>query len=331
MTNNTIFLCHASEDKLAVLEVYNRLKAEGLSPWIDKIDLLPGQRWDEEIPRIIKTSAFVLIFFSEKSASKRGYVQKEFELALQTLQEIPERQIYIIPVRLNNCQIPQRFSHLHYCDLFEKGGTDRVIETIKTQFRVLSHKSSVELPLADKKKITRRRKATSPKALSVLTNDKEWQWVVNLSLGYSAYLKFSASIHMMSTKDYINLTEMVTVPCQELGLEVSILPKLETTAESALALSETIKSELRLRNTRLSSTFDFLYRIFLLLNSNNHTIPWSQEELQEGQKTLELLARNSGLLDHYSQRLIKSLLNGDMSEKQRESELHIIIKWASQH
>ena len=34
-----IFLCHASEDKQQVREVYQRLKAEGFEPWLDEEDL----------------------------------------------------------------------------------------------------------------------------------------------------------------------------------------------------------------------------------------------------------------------------------------------------
>src|SRR4030095_2750764 len=100
-----IFLCHASEDRLQVEAVYERLRALGWQPWMDKMDLLPGQRWQQEIPRILKKSDFILIFFSRYSVAKRGYVQREFKLALETLQEIPEHQIHTIPIRLNECDI----------------------------------------------------------------------------------------------------------------------------------------------------------------------------------------------------------------------------------
>jgi TIR domain len=38
------FLCHASDDKAHVREVYHRLRTgEGFEPWLDEEDLLPGQ------------------------------------------------------------------------------------------------------------------------------------------------------------------------------------------------------------------------------------------------------------------------------------------------
>ncbi|MBI5839508.1 MAG: toll/interleukin-1 receptor domain-containing protein [Chloroflexi bacterium] len=42
-----VFLCHASQDKPIVRELYQRLNAEGwIDPWLDEEKLLPGQDWD---------------------------------------------------------------------------------------------------------------------------------------------------------------------------------------------------------------------------------------------------------------------------------------------
>src|SRR4051812_22751668 len=91
-SNNSrrVFLCHASEDKAPVRRAYDQLKSAGFAPWLDEKDLLPGQDWEEEIPRALKASVAVLVFLSRTSVSKRGYVQREFRLAFDTLQEIPQ-------------------------------------------------------------------------------------------------------------------------------------------------------------------------------------------------------------------------------------------------
>ncbi|MEL7118753.1 MAG: TIR domain-containing protein [Bacteroidota bacterium] len=127
---NRIFLCHASEDKPQVMKYYHQLKAADFNPWMDKMDLLPGQNWRREIPKAIQSARFIIVFFSQHSVSKRGYVQREFKLALDTLEEIPYEQIYVIPVRLEVCDIPPSFGDIHYVDLFEKGGFDFVIKAI---------------------------------------------------------------------------------------------------------------------------------------------------------------------------------------------------------
>jgi|APSaa5957512622_1039677.scaffolds.fasta_scaffold27926_2 hypothetical protein len=51
-----VFLCHSSEDKPAVRELYARLNAEGwIDPWLDEEKLYPGQDWDREIEMGNKT------------------------------------------------------------------------------------------------------------------------------------------------------------------------------------------------------------------------------------------------------------------------------------
>jgi ribosomal protein S27AE len=126
-----IFLCHANEDKPQIRDVYHRLKAEGFQPWLDEEDLLPGQLWNQEIRRALRASDFILIFFSQNSVLKRGYVQREMKLALDTWEEVPEGQIHTIPIRLDVCQIPERFKPFQWVDLFVTGGLERLIRAIR--------------------------------------------------------------------------------------------------------------------------------------------------------------------------------------------------------
>lgn len=133
MNNNRIFICHANEDKKHALEIYYKLKEFGYSPWLDKMDLLPGQDWDKEIRKALKLSRFVLILFSNNSTTKRGYVQREFKLALNTLEEIPEGDIFIIPIKLDNCNIPNSFERIHFINLYEEDSFEKIKKAIVSQ------------------------------------------------------------------------------------------------------------------------------------------------------------------------------------------------------
>ncbi len=116
-----IFLCHANEDKLQVQELYHKLKAAGYHPWLDKYDLLPGQKWRQEIKKLISHPYnLVVVCLSKNSTTKRGMVQREINWALGVLDEIPEDMIYLIPARLEPCQVPGRLSHLQWVDLFDR-------------------------------------------------------------------------------------------------------------------------------------------------------------------------------------------------------------------
>jgi hypothetical protein len=125
-----IFLCHAREDKAQVREVYHQLKALGFVPWLDEVDILPGQDWDYEIERALETSDFVMVFLSTRSVEKVGYVQREFRRALYHAEELPEGFIHTIPVKLDDCAVPRRFSRHQWANLSENGAFDRIVRAL---------------------------------------------------------------------------------------------------------------------------------------------------------------------------------------------------------
>ncbi len=134
-----IFLAHAHEDKAQVRRLYHDLKARGLDPWLDEDDLLPGQIWRDEIPDMIRDADIFLASLSSRSLSKRGYVQNELRTALDAFGERPPGTIYLIPVRLDDCQIPDlqipdrglSLRDIHWLDLDRDDGFDRLIEAIE--------------------------------------------------------------------------------------------------------------------------------------------------------------------------------------------------------
>ena len=133
-----IFLAHASEDKLQVLKLYDRLKARGYKPWLDKKDLIPGQNWRQEIPRAIKRSSIFIACLSQKSVSKQEYVQKEFRLALNKYAETPPGTVYLIPLKLDDCEVPAlqqpelgvNLQDIHWLNYWEPGGFESLVRAI---------------------------------------------------------------------------------------------------------------------------------------------------------------------------------------------------------
>jgi formylglycine-generating enzyme required for sulfatase activity len=114
-----IFLCHSSSDKPTVRELYQKLSAEGwIDVWLDEEKLLPGQDWDYEIERALDKSDAVIVTLSTDSVSKEGYVQKELRFALDIALEKPEGTIFILPVRLDDCERPRRLRPIQGIDYF---------------------------------------------------------------------------------------------------------------------------------------------------------------------------------------------------------------------
>jgi hypothetical protein len=125
-----IFLIHSSADNLAVRELYQRLRADGFDPWLDEEDLLPGQDWRQEILRAVRAADVVLVCLSRNSIGRSGYTQKEIKLALDVADEQPEGSIVVIPVRLEECNIPDRLHNLHGVNLFEEQGYERLVRAL---------------------------------------------------------------------------------------------------------------------------------------------------------------------------------------------------------
>ena len=138
-SKNRIFLAHAREDKPQIRDLYKQLKDHGFDPWLDEIDLMPGQIWKEEIPKAILEAGVFLACLSERSVSKVGYVQSEFRRALSAFGERPPGSIFLIPVRLDECEVPdlqlpdlgRSLKDIQWVDLFVDGGLDRLLQAIE--------------------------------------------------------------------------------------------------------------------------------------------------------------------------------------------------------
>ena len=134
-----IFLAHAKEDEALVTDLYYRLKEKGYEPWLDKEDLLPGQVWRAEIPKAIRSSQIVVACLSNRSVRKQGYVQDEFRMALKTYASKPPGSIYMIPVRLDDCVIPEirqeeyglNLRDIQWLNFFELDGFDKLITALE--------------------------------------------------------------------------------------------------------------------------------------------------------------------------------------------------------
>lgn len=100
------FLSHAKEDAKFIRGLASRLLQDGILPWFDEQELLPGDNWKRTIDEAIEKSDFVLVFLSATSVSKIGYFQRELKYALDQHQLRPEGARYIIPIIIDDCQPP---------------------------------------------------------------------------------------------------------------------------------------------------------------------------------------------------------------------------------
>jgi formylglycine-generating enzyme required for sulfatase activity len=126
-----IFLCHSADDKPAIRQLYTKLRQELYQPWLDEADLIPGQDWAMEIARAVRASDVVVVCLSLTSITKEGFVQKEIKQALDVADEKPEGTIFVVPLRLEDCEVPERLRRWHWVNLFDSDGYEKLLRALR--------------------------------------------------------------------------------------------------------------------------------------------------------------------------------------------------------
>jgi len=98
---------------------------------LDDEELLPGQEWQVEIAKAVRTSDVVLVCLSPRSVAKDGYVQKEIKLALDVADEKPEGTIFVVPLKLEECEVPTRLAKWHWTSLNQERGYVQLLRSLR--------------------------------------------------------------------------------------------------------------------------------------------------------------------------------------------------------
>jgi hypothetical protein len=142
-----IFLAYVEEDLEPVERLASELALRAYHPWVDRQQLLPGQNWPRAIQRAIESADFFLPLFSRNSVSKKGQFQAELRYALDCALRIPLEETFLVPVRLDSCQLPRLITQrVQYVDLFPdwRQGIERLCATVEEAIR---HRNGAQLRL----------------------------------------------------------------------------------------------------------------------------------------------------------------------------------------
>ena len=139
----SVFICYVRDNKEAVVKLYSALKSNGINVWMDLLDLKAGERWERRIREEIQTVDFFIPCFSkEYNARETTYMNEELKQAIEVLRRRSPNKIWCIPVKLNECDIPdddigggETWRSFHYVNLSEdwEGGIQRICETIQPE------------------------------------------------------------------------------------------------------------------------------------------------------------------------------------------------------
>jgi hypothetical protein len=132
-----------------VRELYRRLVGEGwIDVWLDEEKLYPGQDWNYEIELAVEAADAILVCLTKDSVTKEGYVQRELRKVLDQADNKPEGTLFIIPIRLEECEPPRRLRTWHYVDYFPEQDRDRAYERLLGSL----HKRASDLGITTKQK-----------------------------------------------------------------------------------------------------------------------------------------------------------------------------------
>ncbi len=115
-----VFLSSAQPDAEHVTGLSAALQQEKVKVRPDKKNSEPGENWRGKISKDVQRSDVVIVCLTKDSVVKNGTLQPEIKVALE---KAHERSLFIIPLRLHDCKIPQELSTIkQVVDIFEEDG-----------------------------------------------------------------------------------------------------------------------------------------------------------------------------------------------------------------
>lgn len=102
------FFSYSREDSEFVLQVAGDLKAANANVWLDQMDIVPGQRWDDAVEQALAECPRMLVVLSPAAVHSTN-VMDEVSFAL-------EEGKTVIPILYRDCGIPFRLRRVQYID-----------------------------------------------------------------------------------------------------------------------------------------------------------------------------------------------------------------------
>lgn len=140
------FISYVREDARRIDALQHALEAAGIPVWRDTEDLWPGEDWRVRIRCAITANALVFIAcFSRASVSRdRSFQNEELALAIEQLRLRKPGDPWLIPVRLDECEIPyydlgaaRSLEFIQRVDLFGDRSDEELARLVRAVSRIL--------------------------------------------------------------------------------------------------------------------------------------------------------------------------------------------------
>jgi len=109
-----IFLSHSSHDKPTAQRIAVDLQVAGIDVWFDEWEIKVGHSITQKIQSGISGSDYVVVLLTEHSVQS-GWVEKEWQSRIGI--EARDGGVHVLPVLVDNCEIPILLVDKKYADL----------------------------------------------------------------------------------------------------------------------------------------------------------------------------------------------------------------------
>lgn len=128
------FISYSRVNKQFAIRLASELKAGGFSIWLDQFDIPTGKRWDDEIEKALRECEIFLIIMTPASTASEN-AKDEIGYAI-------DHGKRIMPVLLEDCEIPLRLRRLQYVDFTRKNFDDGISSAKELLSRLVNEEST---------------------------------------------------------------------------------------------------------------------------------------------------------------------------------------------
>jgi hypothetical protein len=131
-----IFIAHASTDKTTATQLFDRLEAKGYRVFLDARSIKPGDFWDLEIPRALKTARMIVVLISHNYETAH-YLRAEVAQAVDEARNAGSRvvPVYIDGMLPKGVSPPYGLGLVQSLDAKDLGGLGGVADQLASLLR----------------------------------------------------------------------------------------------------------------------------------------------------------------------------------------------------
>lgn len=138
----SVFISYSRKDEDFVDELSKRLIKKGIKVWRDNFEMVVGQQLEKKIHKALDRAYFLLMVLSKNSIDSE-WCKRELEIGLK--KEKKEQDSFIIPIIIDNCEIPAKLGNRLFAD-FRSDFDSGFEELIKPLTKLYSeHSGSIEI------------------------------------------------------------------------------------------------------------------------------------------------------------------------------------------